>query len=136
LPVRGAASAWCASEHSSGLACARAFGFPGSWDLDLLLPCHTQVLACVEKGASCNSNDADDAQVIITAVVAAQPKRRQGTGGRAPNGWAPIRHPSFCKYLLQGPFSKGQGEKVRATWGLRCRTNSPICALQPTSMTD
>jgi hypothetical protein len=43
------------------------FAFPGSWEL--LLPCHIEVLACVEKGASCNSNDADDVQVIITATV-------------------------------------------------------------------
>lgn len=128
LPVRVAASASCASEHSSGLACARAFGFPGSWDLDLLLSCHTQVLACVEKGASCNSNDADDVQVIITAMVAAQPK---GTGVRGgPNGWM------GTQYGIHPFPSPGQGEKVRATWGLRCRTNSPICPLRTTSMTD
>lgn len=117
------------------LVCVWAFfrislcmGFWVSWvvglgDLDLLLSCHIRVLACVEKGASCNSNDADDAQVILTASqshpwprVAAQPKKKTRVRG----GWT--------QYGIQSFFSKGQGEKVRATWGLRFGTNSPIWA--------
>lgn len=107
LPVRVTASASCASGHSSGLACARAFGFPGSWDLDLLLSCHTQVLACVEKGASCNSND-DDAQVIITAMVAAQPKKKQGSGGGgSPNGGMGPQYGIHPFFFSKGPRGKG-----------------------------
>lgn len=98
LPVRVAASGASKAFDCSGLVCAWAFGFPGSWDLDLLLPCHTQVLACVEKGASCNSNDADDGQVILTAA-----SRTLGRGGctaktrASPGPMDPIRHPSFSK---------------------------------------
>lgn len=130
LPVRVAASASCASEHSSGLACARAFGFPGSWDLGTCC-CHV-TLKCSHAWRRAHHVTLMMLmmhKVILTAMVAAQPNR---TGVR--EGWpqwmdgAPIRHPSF----FAAP--KGQGEKVCATWGLRCRTNSPICALQPTSM--
>lgn len=114
LPVRVVAS--CASAHCSGLVCAWAFGFPGSWDLDLLLACHTQVLACVEKGASCNSNDADDAQVIITAakgpwpLVAAQPKQ-------GPSPW-----PHGTQYGIH-PSQKAKGKRYAPRGG---------CDVEPT----